>query len=166
MKLSNKLVEEVVTEVAGEDVLPLVKLLKNKKNVSEFKLAETLKHEVNLVRNMLYRLYHANLVSFTRRKDKKKGWYIYYWTFKIKQIRFLALSLKKKKLERLSDRLAREQDTSFFICPEGCMRLDFEKAVGFEFKCPECGEIMQQEPNDDKIKALKDEIKALQKEVA
>ena len=93
MKLSNKLVEQVVTDVAGEDVIPLIKQLKNKKNVSEFKLAEALELEVNLVRNMLYRLYHANLVSFTRRKDKKKGWYIYYWTFRIKQIKYVALVL-------------------------------------------------------------------------
>jgi transcription initiation factor TFIIE subunit alpha len=166
MKLSNKLVEDVVTAVAGEDVLPLVKQLKNKKNVSEFKLAEALKLEINVTRNMLYRLYHANLVSFIRRKDKKKGWYIYYWTFKIKQIKYLAMNLKKEKLERLQDRLAREQDSSFFVCPNACMRLDFEKAVGFEFKCPECDTIMQQESNEEKIKQLQEEIKVLQKEVA
>jgi transcription initiation factor TFIIE subunit alpha len=166
MKLSNKLVEDVVTEVAGEDVLLLVRMLKNKKNVSEFKLAETMKLEVNVVRNMLYRLYHANLVTFTRRKDKKKGWYIYYWTFKIKQVRFVALMLKKQKLERLNDRLAREQESNFFMCPNSCMRLDFEKAMNFEFKCPECGELMQQESNEEKIKKIKEEIKELEKEVA
>jgi len=166
MKLSNKLVEDVVTAVAGEDVLPLVKQLKNKKNVSEFKLAESLTLEINVTRNMLYRLYHANLVSFIRRKDKKKGWYIYYWTFKIKQIKYLAMSLKKEKLEKLQDRLSREQESSFFMCPNTCMRLDFEKAVSFEFKCPECDSIMQQESNEEKIKQLQEEIKALQKEVA
>jgi transcription initiation factor TFIIE subunit alpha len=165
MKLSNKLVEDVVKSVAGEDVLPLVKLLKNKKNVSEFKLAEFLKIEINVVRNMLYRLYHQNLVSFIRRKDKKKGWYIYYWTFRIKQIKHLATNLKKEKLERLNDRLAREKESSFFVCPTGCMRLDFEQAVGFEFKCPECAAIMQQESNDEKIKAILAEIKALEKDV-
>jgi transcription initiation factor TFIIE subunit alpha len=166
MKLSNKLVEDVVTAVAGEDVLPLIKQLKNKKNVSEFKLAEALKLEINVTRNMLYRLYHANLVSFIRRKDKKKGWYIYYWTFKIKQIKYLAMSLKKAKLEKLQDRLAREKESSFFVCPNACMRLDFEQAVGFEFKCPECAAIMQQESNEEKIKQLQDEIKVLEKEVA
>ncbi len=166
MKLSNKLVEEVVSSVAGEDVLPLVKLLKNKKNVSEFKLAESLKLEINVTRNMLYRLYHANLVSFIRRKDKKKGWYIYYWTFKIKQIKHLAVTIKKEKLERLNDRLEREKESSFFICPNTCMRLDFEKAVGFEFKCPECASIMEQESNEAKIEQLESEIKAIQKELA
>ncbi|MBW2963955.1 hypothetical protein KY363_00710 [Candidatus Woesearchaeota archaeon] len=166
MKLSNKLVEDVVKSVAGEDVLQLVKLLKNKKNVSEFKLAEAMKLEINVVRNMLYRLYHANLVSFIRRKDKKKGWYIYYWTFRLKQVKHLAVSLKKEKLERLQDRLNREQESSFFICPSGCMRLDFEKAVGFEFKCPECAAIMEQESNEEKIKELEAEIKDIEKELA
>jgi transcription initiation factor TFIIE subunit alpha len=166
MKLSNKLVEDVVKSVAGEDVFPLVKLLKNKKNVSEFKLAESLKLEINITRNMLYRLYHANLVSFIRRKDKKKGWYIYYWTFKLKQVKHLALTLKKEKLEKLNDRLTREKESSFFVCPNTCMRLDFEQAVGFEFKCPECAAIMQQESNEDKIKQLQDEIKVLEKEIA
>ncbi len=166
MKLSNKLVEEVVTSVAGADVLPLVKLLKNKKNVSEFKLAESLELEINVTRNMLYRLYHANLVSFIRRKDKKKGWYIYYWTFKLKQIKHLAVTLKKERIERLSDRLFREKESSFFVCPNTCMRLDFEKAVGFEFKCPECDTLMEQESNEEKIKQLEEQIKELQKELA
>jgi transcription initiation factor TFIIE subunit alpha len=165
MKLSNKLVEDVVSEVAGADVLALIRQLKNKKNVSEFKLAESMKLEVNVVRNMLYRLYHANLVSFTRRKDKKKGWYIYYWTFRLRQIKYLAVQLKKDKMEKLQDRLSRERETSFYICPASCMRLDFERAVGFEFKCPECGEIMQQEHNEAKIKAIEDELKSLKKEI-
>ncbi len=47
MKLSNKVLEFVICEVAGEDVIPLVKALKTKKNVSEFKLAEAIKEEVN-----------------------------------------------------------------------------------------------------------------------
>ncbi|MBW2995229.1 hypothetical protein KY312_02665, partial [Candidatus Woesearchaeota archaeon] len=81
MRMTNKLVEKVVMDTAGEDTLPLVIELKNKKNYSEFKLAENLKVEVNQVRNMLYRLLKYNLVTFIRRKDKRKGWYIYYWTF-------------------------------------------------------------------------------------
>ena len=165
MKLSNKLVEDVVIEVAGEDVIPLIKFLKNKKNISEFKLAESLTKEVNIVRNMLYRLYHANLVTFTRRKDKKKGWYIYYWTFKIKQIKFLAVNLKRKRVERLTDRLNREKDSQFFGCPNSCMRLDFDRAIGFDFKCPECDCIMEQESNAEKIKEIEQEIKALEKEL-
>jgi transcription initiation factor IIE alpha subunit len=45
------------------------------------------------------------------------------------------------------------------------MRLDFEQAVGFEFKCPECASIMQLESNEEKIRKIQDEIKSLEKEV-
>ena len=147
MKLSNKIIETTVKEVAGEDVLPLVQYIKNKKNVSEFKIAEALKIEVNIIRNMLYKLYHANLVSFIRKKDKKKGWYIYYWTFNAKRIKFLMEDLKEKKLEKLKDRLEREKNNFFFVCTKKCMRVDFEQASDFGFKCPECGELLVQEDN-------------------
>ena len=45
------------------------------------------------------------------------------------------------------------------------MRLDFEKAVGFEFKCPECASLMQQESNEEKIAELEAEVKAIEKEL-
>lgn len=165
MKLSNKIIEEVVSIVAGADTIPLVHILKNKKNLSEFKLADDLESEINLVRNKLYRLYHVNLVSFTRKKDKKKGWYIYYWTFKPKEIKHVLANLKKNRLEKLQERLVRENDNYFFNCENNCMRLDFERAVDYEFKCPECGELMQQENNKVKIAAIKKEIKELEKDL-
>ena len=165
MKVSNKLVEDVVSEVAGADVVLLVKALKNKKDVSEFKLAEELKQDINLTRNMLYMLYDFNLVSFIRKKDKKKGWYIYYWTFNLKNIKYLMKALKKKKLERLKERLNREKGFDFYTCKEGCIRLDFEQATDFEFKCPECGALLDLEDNSKKIEEIKKEIAKLEKEM-
>ena len=145
MRLSNKIIEATIADVAGEDVLSIVHFLKNKKNISEFKIAETIKKEINATRNMLYRLQEANLVSFIRKKDKKKGWYIYYWTFKPKMVRHIVINLRKEKLAKLKDRLKREKSSHFFICQNKCIRLDFDQAMNFEFKCPEWGEIMNQE---------------------
>ena len=164
MKLSNKIIEDTITDVAGEDVIPLVKKLKNKKNVSEFKLANDIKCEINSTRNMLYRLFDYNLVSFIRRKDKKKGWYIYYWTFNTKRIRYLVKNLKKTRIEKLKERLQREKSSQFYICDEKCIRLDFEQATNFEFKCPECGRLLNLEDNSEKIEKIQKEIKALEKE--
>lgn len=148
------LIEEVVKELVGEDVLPLVKVLQRKPSISEFSLADAIKNEINLTRNMLYRLYNVNLVSFMRRKDKKKGWYIYYWTFSPKNIPYLAVGLKKQKLERLVERLEREKKSQFYACISACIRLDFEQATDFEFKCPECGELLNVQDNTEKIKDL------------
>ncbi len=165
MHLSNKIIESTIAEVAGEDVLSIVHFLKNKKNISEFKIADAIKKEINETRNMLYRLHEANLISFIRKKDKKKGWYIYYWTFKPKMIRHLILSLKKENLAKLKDRLSREKSSHFFICQNKCIRLDFDQAMNFEFKCPECGEIMNQEENLENIKLIEEEIKKIEKDL-
>lgn len=163
--MSNKIIEATIVDVAGEDVLPIVHFLKNKKNISEFKIAEVIKKEINATRNMLYRLQEANLVSFIRKKDKKKGWYIYYWTFKPKMIRHIFISLKKEKLAKLKGRLIREKSSHFFICQNKCIRLDFDQAMNFEFKCPECGELMNQEDNLENIRLIEEEIKNIEEEL-
>ncbi|MBI2564843.1 hypothetical protein HYV79_02530 [Candidatus Woesearchaeota archaeon] len=161
MRLSPKLIEDVVTEVAGLDVVSLVKTLGKRKNVSEFKLAQELKKEINTVRNMLYKLYEANLVMFIRKKDKTKGWYIYYWTFNQKNIIHTHKNIYNKKLEKLNERLNREKSSQFYACPEGCLRLDFEQSISYNYKCPECGCLLQLEDNASKIKFIEKEISRL-----
>ena len=166
MKLSTDLINNTVAQVAGEEVIPLVKALKNKKNVSEFKLAEQIKIEINLTRNMLYRLFEYNLVSFIRRKDKKKGWYIYYWTFNPKRVKYIVHDLKRQRLDRLKERLKRETSGQFYVCQEKCIRLDFEQATNFEFKCPECGRLLNLDDNAQKIEDIKKEARVLEKELS
>jgi len=163
LKMSNKIIEEVASRVAGEDVIPLVKALKNRRDVSEFTLAKETKTEINLVRNRLYRLYNANLVTSIKKKDKKKGWYIYYWTLNMPRFRYLAKDLIKQRITQLKERLEREKSSNFFICSNNCIRLNFEQATDFEFKCPECGELLHQEDNTQKIKEIEKEIKSLEK---
>lgn len=165
MKLTKKEIDGIICQVAGEDVLPLVKALKNRKNVSEFKLAESIKKEINLTRNMLYRLYDHNLVSFIRKKDKKKGWYIYYWTFNGTKIKDVIKNLKKNRLDNLKERLQRENSSQFYSCKHNCIRLDFEQSTDFEFKCPECGVLLNLEDNVKKKKDIQKEINRLQKEL-
>jgi transcription initiation factor TFIIE subunit alpha len=162
----DEVIATVVETVAGHDVLPLIEALKGKKNVSEFTLAESLKQEINTVRNMLYRLYDSNLVRFTRKKDKKKGWYIYYWTFVPSRVPFLMKDMKKKKLEKLRERLSKEQGGNFYECANKCLRLGFESAMDHEFKCPECGQLMHQQENAKRIESLKHEIEQLINEIS
>jgi len=165
MRLSSKIIEEVVMDLAGEDVVKLVNILKDRNNVSEFKLADSMKEEVNKVRNMLYRLHDFNLVSFVRKKDKKKGWYIYYWTFNTKRIKDLILLIKQKKLTKLKERLERERANKFYSCNNKCIRLDFDQSINFEFKCPECGQLINEEDNLLYIKNLEKEIENVEKEL-
>jgi transcription initiation factor TFIIE subunit alpha len=157
--------ESAISEVVGQDVVPLIKFLKGNKNVSEFKIAQIIKKEVNETRNILYRLYENNLVTFIRKKDKKKGWYIYYWTFNQKRVKDLLYFSKKKKLSKLRERIEREKEGNFFGCRNKCIRLNFDQATDFGFKCPECSSVLDQEDNKIIIESIEKEIKELEKEI-
>ena len=99
------------------------------------------------------------------KKDKKKGWYIYYWTFNHPRVKDLIKGLKKKRLDILQKRVKREKSIHFFMCENKCIRLEFEQATEFNFKCPECGILLNQEDNTKLVKELEKELKDLEKEV-
>jgi len=164
-RVTNQLVEKIVIEVVGEEAIPIIRYLKGKTNISEFKIAEAVKEEIHKTRNILYRLLENNLVSFKRKKDKKKGWYIYYWTFNQKRVKDLISSQKKKRLLKLKERIEREKEGNFFVCRNKCIRLNFDQATDFSFKCPECGSVLDQENNAHVIESIDKEIKGLEKEL-
>jgi len=72
MRLTKNKINDVVIKIIGTKGLPLIELLKDKENISEFELAKKLNLDIKIVRKMLYLLYNHSLVSFTRQKDKQK----------------------------------------------------------------------------------------------
>ena len=165
MYLSLAELKEIVIQIADETAFKIVKSILNKEDVSEFLIAEELKLNVNEVRKKLYMLQAHNLVSSTRRKDKDKGWYIYYWTFKQKDTYNLFYEFKKKKRDELQKELEQENSQKFLICKNQCKRLTFEQALEYDFKCPDCGNVLKEETKRN-TSVMKKEILALEKELA
>ncbi len=163
--LTQAKINGIVAEVAGEAAVPIIEYLKDKKNISEFIIADHCKFNMQQTRNILYRLNGYHIATYVRRKDRKKGWYISYWTFNRSRVREIIDLRKRQKLEMLQERLAREQENlnSFFICSSACSRLDFEQATENDFKCPECGMLMNQQENARTIEHLKEQIATLEK---
>lgn len=146
--MDSRKIIEVISDLVGEEVIDLVIELITQSDYSEFKLAEKLNQDVNSTRNMLYRLLEHNLVYFSRRKDKRKGWYIYYWTFNPNDIEQKRLSILEKKIEVLDVKLNNDYSHDiFFMCQNKCERYDFDFAAEHEFKCQECGELLEQHDN-------------------
>ena len=164
MKLTNQRIYDTVKEVVGEDTVDIVKYLQNKKNISDFKIAEDVERDIHEIRNILYRLFNHNLVTYYRKKDRQKGWYISYWTFNKKRITDLIEHLSKSKLSKFKERLEVEEtnEGNFYICPNMCLRVGFEKAFDMEYRCPECGNILNHQDNTKTIDSIKQQIKALE----
>ena len=165
MKITNTKIYDTVKEVVGEDSLKVVEFLKDKKNISDFKIAEKVKSDIHEIRNILYRLYNHNLVTYYRKKDRQKGWYISYWTFNKKRIKDLMKNLHFSKIEKFTERLKVEESNrgNFYLCPNACVRVNFDKATEFEFKCPECGIILNNQDNEKTIEFLQTKLKELHK---
>ena len=164
MKITNNKIYDTVKEVIGEESLHIIEYLKDKKNVSDFKIAEKVDMDIHEVRNILYRLYNHNLVSYYRKKDRQKGWYISYWTFNKKRIKELLQKINRDKLAKYTVRLKEEEANvgNFYLCPNACVRVGFEKAVDLEYRCPECGNILNHQDNIKTIEFLRTKIKELQ----
>lgn len=155
MRLTHKKIEETMLSILGEEGIPLIKELSDKDNISEFELADKIKKDIKIVRKMLYLLYNNSMVSFTRKKDKQKGWYIYYWTLQFDNVKFSYFKKKKELLEQLKAKLQEEKSELFFVCSYNCIRLNFDQAMDFEFHCPECGELISQDvSNNDRVEKL------------
>ncbi len=164
MQAKKETLENVVTELVAPDAVPLVMYLRGKKRISEFIIAEELELEIHKTRFLLYKLLEHNIVSFIRKKDKIKGWYICYWDLNESMIGYLEKKIKKDKVKKLKIRLNREQHNDFFLCKNACARMDFDQAIESHFKCPECGEIMHHQDNSRTIEFLKNRIEELENE--
>ena len=158
-------IEAVVKELVNEDAIPIVIYLIGKTRVSEFIVAADLDLEIHRARNLLYKLLEHNILYFHRKKDKIKGWYICYWDFNEKIIPFLDDKIKVNKLQKLKERLDKESSSTFYMCKNACTRMDFEKAMEFNFKCPECGELMDEQNNSRTVEFLQERIKELNTEI-
>ena len=165
MRLSNKMVKDVVTELVGEDALLVVETIKDKPNISEFSIAEQIKMDMQELRNILYRLHNHNLVTYYRKKDRQKGWYISYFTFNKQIVKDLYLKIVKEKLDKYKMRLEKEHQSEYYICPNFCARLDFDQALEVQYRCPECGSLLQQQDNTKTIARLKSQIKEIESKV-
>lgn len=155
-----------LAEYLGPDVADAAKELAKKKDYSEFKLAEALGRDVNEARNLLYKMHNSSLASFIKKKDNKIGWYIYYWTFQKDQVTDFLLSEKKSRLETVKDKLGRENKSSYFLCQNRCVSVDFDRAFELSFHCQECGGLLGQENSVGKVGVWNDEVATLEKEIS
>ena len=118
--------------------------------------------EIHMVRNLLYLLLDFNLVSFIRKKDRIKGWYICYWDFNESSIPHLEEKLRNETIAKIKERLSNEDGGFFYMCRSAHTRQNFETAFENNFKCPECGELMNQVDNSRTIDFLKSRLAELE----
>lgn len=150
---------DIVYEIVSEEAAQVVEYLYKNPGASEFDVSESIGFTVSQIRSILYELKSKNLIDYDRRKDKEKGWYLYYWRVLPQNFETVYLNDKKRNLEQFKERLENEEKSMFYICPNFCKRLSFEESLENNFTCPICGSLMEEENKTRKIEMLKRNIK-------
>lgn len=160
------LIKKVVGNIAGEPAVKIVDLLEGKKDVNEFLIAKKLGLTINQTRNLLYRLSHLGVLTSVRKKDKRKGWYIYFWTFNIlRSLEVLAQTISKE-IDILKIQLENKKKKRFYKCAVCGREAEEEAAMLTNFTCSECGEVYKLADNTAIINESIKQIEKLQKELS
>ncbi len=153
--MQEKLLYNLIEDLAGEGNGRIVEILFNKKDVNEFLIAKKMELTINQVRNILYKLSNHGLVSFIRKKDKKKGWYIYYWTLNTEKSLALIEQFLKKKISNFNEQLNNRQTKRYYTCPYCQIEVTEDIALEHGFSCEECAEIYELSINTPHIRDIK-----------
>ncbi len=146
---------EVISIVIGRPGEPIVSLLENEKYINEFIIAKKLDLTINQTRNILYKISDQGLVSSIRKKDKKKGWYTYFWKIEIlKSLEFLR-DLVTKNLTQLKNQIKSRETKRFYVCERCNIEFTEENAMLHDFTCNECGEIFTVKDNEKVLRDFK-----------
>jgi len=160
-----KLLHDLVEEMAGVNTGRIVEILFGKKDVNEFLIAKKMELTINQVRNILYKLSAEGLVTFIRKKDKRKGWYIYYWTLKTEKCLVKLEQCLIGKIESFNNLLNSRETKRFYICKPCGIEIGEEKALEHGFSCEECAEVYELSDNSGSIRDTKAKITRTEKEL-
>ena len=85
----------------------------------------------------------------------------------IKKRRIIELILEQQseRLQKLEEKARFGESHAFFACKKACEETAFEIAAQYEFRCPECGEMMAPIDSIEKAKGVQDQITALKQEL-
>jgi len=165
-RMLNKFLKDVIIIVVGKQVEDIADLLNAKKHVNEFIIAKKLDLTINQTRNILYKISDHGLVSSIRKKDKRKGWYTYFWKIEIlKALEFLKEILIKKKLQILNQIKSRETK-QFYVCERCNIEFNEENALLHNFTCDECGGIFSLKDNSKVLKEFKRHLEKINRELS
>jgi len=160
-----KFLKEVIVIVAGKQSEDIAILLDNKKHVNEFIIAKKLDITINQTRNILYKISDYGLVSSIRKKDKKKGWYTYFWKIEVLKVLEFLNGILTKKRDQIINQINSRETREFYFCERCNIEFNQENALLNNFTCNECGDIFSLKDNTKVLKELKRNLTRVENEI-
>ena len=156
--MTQKFLNEALSSVVGKQGEELLEMLDDKKYVNEFLIAKKLNITINQARNILYRLSDKGLVSSIRKKDKRKGWYTYFWKIELLKSLFFLREMLSEKISQIEHQIKSRETKRFYFCDRCHVEYNEENSLFHDFICDECGNVLVFKDNEKLLKDLKKEL--------
>jgi transcription factor E len=150
-KAYSQLLGSLVESLTGKVGRDIINMLLEKSNLNEFLIAKKLNLTINQTRNILYKLSDNRIVSFNRKKDRKKGWYTYFWTLDVPRTLEYAQGKILENIKNLSSQKKNRENRRFYICKICNIEVSEETALINSFTCTECGTVYELNENKELI---------------
>ncbi len=150
-----KFLKDAIGFIAGKHAEEIVDLLDSSKYLNEFIIAKKLDLTINQTRNILYKISDYSLVSSIRKKDRKKGWYTYFWRIEVlKALDFIKNDLQKKT-KNLENQIRSRETKVFYFCERCNIEYTEENALIHNFVCTECGSVFGVKDNSKVLRDMR-----------
>jgi transcription initiation factor TFIIE subunit alpha len=168
MTVSDDTLYSIANVLGGEQGVEVIKILKEKQDITVEDISAATNIQINDVRKLLYKFYNHSLVTSKRFRDKETGWFIFQWRLQPELVEAYIHGMKQKILKKLETRLEFERLHEFYYCGNPtCPKTTFEVAMETAFRCPTCSEPLQRLDNveivaflEKKIEEIKGELEA------
>jgi len=155
----NRTTQQLLEGLLDEDSIHILKIL-SKGEITDQKIAEKMKVRPNTIRRMLNEMHTKGIITYRKEKEKS-GWYNYIWRINLERLEEYIAVEKDGYVNSLQDRLNFEEENHFFQCTDGCVKMEYTRALESQFKCPLCGNELSHYDNAKDITAIRKELKLL-----
>ena len=107
---------KILRDFGGNEAIKIAKvLIEADDETTDELIAEQAKIKLNIVRKILYILNANKLTTFRRVRDKRSGWFIYYWNETFDSLPEFLKNRVNDVIEKLDIRLKFEDENYFFL---------------------------------------------------
>jgi transcription initiation factor TFIIE subunit alpha len=166
MTVSEDTLYSIADVLGGEQGIEVIKILKDKQDITVEDISAATNIQINDVRKLLYKFNTHSLVTSKRFRDKETGWFIFQWRLQPELVEAYIHGMKQKILKKLEVRLEFERMHEFYHCGNTtCPKTTFEVAMETVFRCPSCGEPLQRLENEAIVDFLENKIAEIKEEL-
>lgn len=161
--MDEKKVRLIISTLINDAAAEVAAYVFNNPDTTEFEIERDLGYTIKDIRTLFYEIEGYTLINRENRKNKELNQYYYHWNLDLNKFVQVFKTEISKRLKNLNKELDDEKNLQWFMCPNCIQRNHYEDCLEFDFECPNCQSLMNEDDNSRRIKRLEKTKEKLEK---